>query len=65
MIAKNINLSFGWWLLEGTKQYVKMIYSCLIVFGPRDQVFFEASVTWGLVGRKRIFEREENYSSIN
>ncbi|KZV25328.1 oligopeptide transporter 4-like [Dorcoceras hygrometricum] len=66
MIAGTVNMGIAWWLLYHVKdicnqdQYSDSPWTC-----PSDQVFFDASVIWGLVSPKRIFGRYGNYSALN
>ncbi|WOG82683.1 hypothetical protein DCAR_0101849 [Daucus carota subsp. sativus] len=67
IIAGTINLSVAWWLLESIENICQddllpadSPWTC-----PGDRVFFDASVIWGLVGPKRIFGSQGNYSSMN
>lgn len=67
IIAGTINLSVAWWLLESIEHICQddllpadSPWTC-----PGDRVFFDASVIWGLVGPKRIFGSQGNYSSMN
>lgn len=67
IISGTINLSVAWWLLESIENICQddllpadSPWTC-----PGDRVFFDASVIWGLVGPKRIFGSQGNYSSMN
>lgn len=66
MIAGTVNMGIAWWLLYTIEnichqdQFSDSPWTC-----PSDQVFFDASVIWGLVSPKRIFGRYGNYSALN
>lgn len=57
----------AWWLLTSIKDIChanalppNSPWTC-----PSDNVFFDASVIWGLVGPKRIFGSLGNYAALN
>ncbi|KAI9121481.1 hypothetical protein K1719_008514 [Acacia pycnantha] len=67
MLAGTINAGVAWWLLTSIKNICQdevlppdSPWTC-----PGDRVFFDASVIWGLVGPKKIFGSEGNYSAMN
>ncbi|XP_059287467.1 oligopeptide transporter 2-like [Lycium ferocissimum] len=67
LIAGTINMSVAWWLLTNIDNIcqdqllpVNSPWTC-----PGNRVFFDASVIWGLVGPKRMFLSEGNYSAQN
>ncbi|KAL6517583.1 oligopeptide transporter 4 [Orobanche minor] len=67
IIAGTVNIGVAWWLLTSITNICQdgllaphSPWTC-----PGDKVFFDASVIWGLVGPKRIFGSEGNYSSMN
>ncbi|KAL3614428.1 oligopeptide transporter 4 [Castilleja foliolosa] len=67
IIAGTVNISVAWWLLTSITNICQddllppdSPWTC-----PGDRVFFDASVIWGLVGPKRIFGSQGNYSSMN
>lgn len=67
ILAGTVNISVAWWLLTSVANIChddllppNSPWTC-----PGDRVFFDASVIWGLVGPKRIFGSEGNYSSMN
>ncbi|XP_075642837.1 oligopeptide transporter 4-like isoform X2 [Castanea sativa] len=67
ILAGTVNLSVAWWLLNSVENICQQNllpqnspWTC-----PSDRVFFDASVIWGLVGPKRIFGSEGNYSALN
>ncbi|KAM7263258.1 hypothetical protein ACFE04_000941 [Oxalis oulophora] len=67
ILAGTINLSVAWWLLASVENICQddllppnSPWTC-----PGDRVFFDASVIWGLVGPKRIFGTQGNYSAMN
>ncbi|XP_019156058.1 PREDICTED: oligopeptide transporter 4-like [Ipomoea nil] len=66
LIAGTINMSVAWWLLHSIENICHQDklsnspWTC-----PSDRVFFDASVIWGLVGPKRIFDSEGNYNALN
>ncbi|KAL6517581.1 oligopeptide transporter 4 [Orobanche minor] len=67
IIAGTVNIAVAWWLLTSITNICQddllapdSPWTC-----PGDRVFFDASVIWGLVGPKRIFGSEGNYSSMN
>ncbi|XP_051133931.1 oligopeptide transporter 4-like [Andrographis paniculata] len=67
IIAGTVNISVAWWLLNSIANIchddvlpADSPWTC-----PGDRVFFDASVIWGLVGPRRIFGSEGNYSSMN
>lgn len=67
IVAGTVNLVVAWWLLHSVKNICQQSilpsnspWTC-----PNDNVFFSASVIWGLVGPKRIFGTEGNYIALN
>ncbi|XP_027112756.1 oligopeptide transporter 4 [Coffea arabica] len=67
IVAGTINVSVAWWLLHSIKNICQddllpqdSPWTC-----PGDRVFFDASVIWGLVGPKRIFGTQGNYTEMN
>ncbi|XP_061351400.1 oligopeptide transporter 4-like [Gastrolobium bilobum] len=67
LIAGTVDVGVAWWLLGTIKNICheellppESPWTC-----PGDQVFFDASVIWGLVGPKRIFGILGNYSKLN
>ncbi|KAK3006615.1 hypothetical protein RJ639_017662 [Escallonia herrerae] len=66
IIAGTVNLSVAWWALHNIKNICHQDplsdspWTC-----PHDQVFFDASVIWGLVGPRRIFGPLGNYGALN
>ncbi|EXC01177.1 Oligopeptide transporter 2 [Morus notabilis] len=67
IIAGTVNIGVAWWLLHTVENICQdqllppnSPWTC-----PGDRVFFDASVIWGLVGPKRIFGSEGNYSQLN
>ncbi|EXC01175.1 Oligopeptide transporter 4 [Morus notabilis] len=63
MLAGTINISVAWWLLHTVDNIChdgNNTWSC-----PSDNVFFDASVIWGLVGPRRIFGSRGEYPSLN
>ncbi|KAJ4716021.1 Oligopeptide transporter like [Melia azedarach] len=67
ILAGTINLAVAWWLLNSIENICQdnllppdSPWTC-----PGDQVFFDASVIWGLVGPKRIFGSLGNYPAMN
>ncbi|GFP86851.1 oligopeptide transporter 4 [Phtheirospermum japonicum] len=67
IIAGTVNISVAWWLLTSITNICQddllppdSPWTC-----PGDRVFFDASVIWGLVGPRRIFGSQGNYSSMN
>ncbi|XP_059460568.1 oligopeptide transporter 4-like [Corylus avellana] len=66
IIAGTINLSVAWWLLTTVENICQpnisenSPWTC-----PHSRVFFDASVIWGLVGPKRIFGSQGDYSALN
>ncbi|KAF3976247.1 hypothetical protein CMV_000565 [Castanea mollissima] len=67
ILAGTVNLSVAWWLLNSVENICQQNllpqnspWTC-----PNDRVFFDASVIWGLVGPKRIFGSQGNYSALN
>ncbi|KAL6515367.1 hypothetical protein OROHE_018999 [Orobanche hederae] len=67
IIAGTVNIGVAWWLLTSITNICQddllapdNPWTC-----PGDRVFFDALVIWGLVGPKRIFGSEGNYSSMN
>ncbi|KAG9440100.1 hypothetical protein H6P81_020265 [Aristolochia fimbriata] len=67
VLAATINLGVGWWLLTTVKHICEpdllppdSPWQC-----PSDNVFFSASVIWGLVGPARIFGRSAYYGALN
>ncbi|KAG4955796.1 hypothetical protein JHK84_041779 [Glycine max] len=67
ILAGTINIGVAWWLLNSIKN---ICHDDLLPEGspwtcPGDRVFFDASVIWGLVGPKRIFGSQGNYSAMN
>ncbi|GLT70333.1 hypothetical protein SLA2020_424200 [Shorea laevis] len=66
VLAGTINLAVAWWLLNSIHEICQddlpanSPWTC-----PSDRVFFDASVIWGLVGPRRIFGSQGNYSAMN
>ncbi|KAG6710959.1 hypothetical protein I3842_05G028900 [Carya illinoinensis] len=67
ILAGTINLAVAMWMLDSIKNICQddllpanSPWTC-----PRDRVFFDASVIWGLVGPKRIFGTLGNYGMVN
>nr|POE80451.1 oligopeptide transporter 4 [Quercus suber] len=67
ILAGTVNLSVARWLLNSVENICQINllpqnspWTC-----PSDRVFFDASVIWGLVGPKRIFGSQGNYSALN
>ncbi|XP_020205188.1 oligopeptide transporter 4 [Cajanus cajan] len=67
ILAGTINIGVTWWLLNSIKNIchddllpANSPWTC-----PGDRVFFDASVIWGLVGPRRIFGSQGNYSTMN
>ncbi|KAF4392117.1 hypothetical protein F8388_004446 [Cannabis sativa] len=63
MLAGTVNMSVAWLLLntvDNICQDENNTWTC-----PNDNVFFDASVIWGLVGPKRIFGSQGEYPSLN
>ncbi|KAM4087253.1 hypothetical protein ACJW30_10G164000 [Castanea mollissima] len=67
ILARTVNLSVAWWVLNIVENICQQNllpqnspWTC-----PNDRVFFDASVIWGLVGPKRIFGSQGNYSAFN
>lgn len=67
MIAGTVNLVVGWWLLGSIKNicHEELLPTNSPWTCPGDNVFFDASVIWGLVGPKRIFGSLGNYGKLN
>ncbi|PIN22470.1 Sexual differentiation process protein ISP4 [Handroanthus impetiginosus] len=65
MITSTVNMIVAWWLLhlDGMCNPDKLSNSPWTC--PVDHIFFDASVIWGLIGSKRIFGKESNYSELN
>jgi OPT family oligopeptide transporter len=65
-VSGTVNTGVAWWLLGSIKDICSenlppdSPWTC-----PNDRVFFDASVIWGLVGPRRIFGSQGNYSAIN
>jgi OPT family oligopeptide transporter len=62
-----VDVGVAWWLLGSIQN---ICHEELLPPGspwtcPGDNVFFDASVIWGLVGPKRIFGPLGNYSKLN
>ncbi|KAK7246691.1 hypothetical protein RIF29_41561 [Crotalaria pallida] len=67
ILAGTINIGVAWWLLNSIENICQ---DTLLPEGspwtcPGDRVFFDASVIWGLVGPKKIFGSQGNYSAMN
>ncbi|WJX35893.1 OPT super [Trifolium repens] len=67
LIAGTVDVGVAWWLLGSIQN---ICHEELLPPGspwtcPGDNVFFDASVIWGLVGPKRIFGPLGNYSKLN
>ncbi|KAF3535784.1 hypothetical protein F2Q69_00025431 [Brassica cretica] len=67
ILAGTINITVAWWQLNTITNICQeellppnSPWTC-----PGDRVFFDASVIWGLVGPKRIFGSQGNYSAMN
>ncbi|KAG0630581.1 hypothetical protein M758_1G189400 [Ceratodon purpureus] len=67
VIAAIMNLGTAWWLLTSIPNICEAEilpanspWTC-----PSDQVFFDASVIWGLIGPKRMFGKLGNYNAVN
>ncbi|KAJ8762461.1 hypothetical protein K2173_007900 [Erythroxylum novogranatense] len=67
VIASSLNTAVAWWLLTSIEHICNdqllppnSPWTC-----PGDNVFFDASVIWGLVGPKRIFGSLGNYAALN
>ncbi|XP_028792488.1 oligopeptide transporter 2-like [Neltuma alba] len=67
IVAGTINIGVAWWLLTSINDIChanalppNSPWTC-----PSDNVFFDASVIWGLVGPKRIFGSLGNYAALN
>ncbi|KAF8029857.1 hypothetical protein BT93_E2316 [Corymbia citriodora subsp. variegata] len=67
IIAGSVNLGVAWWLLDKIKNicHKNALPANSPWICPSDQVFFDASVIWGLVGPKRIFGSEGVYGALN
>ncbi|KAJ9166438.1 hypothetical protein P3X46_021194 [Hevea brasiliensis] len=67
IIAGTINLCVAWWLLNSIENICQdnLLPSNSPWTCPGDRVFFDASVIWGLVGPKRIFGSQGEYSALN
>ncbi|KAJ7568775.1 hypothetical protein O6H91_01G047700 [Diphasiastrum complanatum] len=66
IVAGIVNTGVAWWLLSTIKNICDKTqlppgspWTC-----PTDTIFFDASVTWGLVGPKRIFGSLREYSKM-
>jgi OPT family oligopeptide transporter len=65
-VAGTVNIGVAWWLLGSVKNICHVDpssgspWTC-----PNDEVFFDASVIWGLVGPWRIFGPLGNYGALN
>lgn len=67
LIAGTVDVGVAWWLLGSIQN---ICHEELLPPGspwtcPGDNVFFDASVIWGLVGPRRIFGPLGNYSRLN
>lgn len=67
LIAGTVDVGVAWWLLGSIKNICHedqlpkgSPWTC-----PNDNVFFDASVIWGLVGPRRIFGPLGNYEKLN
>ncbi|KAH7575516.1 hypothetical protein JRO89_XS02G0130100 [Xanthoceras sorbifolium] len=67
ILAGIINIAVAWWLLTSIDNVCRdnllppdSHWTC-----PRDRVFFDVSVIWGLVGPKRVFGSLGNYATMN
>ncbi|XP_012068073.1 oligopeptide transporter 4 [Jatropha curcas] len=67
IIAGTINLGVAWWLLTSIDHICQdtLLPSNSPWTCPSDQVFFDASVIWGLVGPRRIFGSLGEYPALN
>ncbi|KAF3671372.1 Oligopeptide transporter 3 [Capsicum annuum] len=67
ILAGTINMAVAWWLLNSIEHICQpdllppnSPWTC-----QSDRVFFDASVIWGLVGPRRIFLGQGEYSALN
>ncbi|XP_031380006.1 oligopeptide transporter 4-like [Punica granatum] len=67
VLAGTINIAVAWWLLTSINNICQdqLLPSGSPWTCPGDRVFFDASVIWGLVGPRRIFGSDGNYSAMN
>ncbi|KAJ7534605.1 hypothetical protein O6H91_13G102300 [Diphasiastrum complanatum] len=67
VLAAVINLATAWWLLTSITNICNtdLLPSDSPWTCPGDNVFFDASVIWGLIGPKRIFGSLGLYKQIN
>ncbi|CAN4092295.1 unnamed protein product [Withania somnifera] len=67
ILGGTINMGVAWWLLNSIEHICQP--SLLPPNSPwtcqSDRVFFDASVIWGLVGPRRIFLGQGEYSALN
>lgn len=66
LISSVTYVSTAWWLMETIPDICETTSSGVTVWTcPTDNVFYSASVIWGLVGPRRIFGGEGTYGLIN
>ncbi|CAL4884795.1 unnamed protein product [Urochloa decumbens] len=66
IVAGTVNIGVAWWLLGSVKNICHVDESSGSPWTcPNDNIFFDASVIWGLVGPRRIFGRLGNYGVLN
>jgi OPT family oligopeptide transporter len=67
IVAGTINLTVAWWLLHSIDNicHKNLLLQNSPWTCPGDEVFFDASVIWGLVGPTRIFGSQGQYHALN
>ncbi|KAF6145113.1 hypothetical protein GIB67_013464 [Kingdonia uniflora] len=67
LVASSVYFGTGWWLLESVEYICDPVklpegspWTC-----PGDDVFYNASIIWGVVGPLRMFARLGNYGATN
>jgi hypothetical protein len=67
LIAGSVNLGTTWWLMDTIPNVCNREllpadspWTC-----PYDNLFYDASVLWGLIGPRRIFGDLGTYSAVN
>ncbi|CAN4127143.1 unnamed protein product [Withania somnifera] len=65
LIAGFMYLGTAWWLMETIPDICNKTLSNTVWTCPSDQVFYDASVIWGLIAPRRIFGDLGTYGMVN
>ncbi|CAN1334207.1 Oligopeptide transporter 5, partial [Linum perenne] len=60
IVASTVYFATSWWLLSDIKNICKSPWTC-----PGDDVFYSASIIWGVIGPLRMFTDSGNYPQMN